>query len=492
MKTYAEILAYYRRLCLFDSVQSLVNWDFEAIMPQGGSAQRQEQLALLASLSHEQWTAPHFTEAVLRCVDDPALNAQERTQITRLAKQVAMASAVDRAFTERFVTAQAACGAAWREAKAGGNFSAVAPLLTDVLRLTQEWADRVIAHPPLHAWYKNATRYDVLLDQYEPGFGAAAVTTLFTELRNFLTPDLLGTILARQPALPEARHFAATVETQERWALAAVTALGFDLNRGRLDRSTHPFCGGPGGDDVRLTTRYRADTWTPALYGVIHETGHGLYEQHLPVALRYTPCGRAATFGVHESQSRFFENYLGRSRAGCAWLATLTGIPAATIYAQVNHVQQTFIRVEADEVTYNIHIMIRMALEQQLIAGTLAAKDLPDAWDAQYQQLLGIRPASPTTGCMQDVHWYWGTLGYFPTYTLGTVLAAALFADFKKTHPDWETAIAAGDFRPAREFMQDRVYRHAALGNSPETIAKATGGPLRTQPFADYVKEKYL
>jgi carboxypeptidase Taq len=290
----------------------------------------------------------------------------------------------------------------------------------------------------------------------------------------------------------EVTGFRMSVDDQRKLVAEISKALGFDFERGRLDTSVHPFCGGSP-DDVRMTTRYSEDDFTESLYGVIHETGHAIYEQNLPPETRYTPCGVAASFGVHESQSRFMENQIGRPRASMRFLSKKTGLDPDLLYEQLNRVERSYIRTEADELTYNLHILLRTELEEALIEREIQVKDLPERWRERFKNYFGLEIPNDSLGVLQDVHWYGGTFGYFPSYSLGNLLAAELFSDFRKAEPDWESHVEKGDFATITRFLRERVHSRAAFENSPETMRTALKGrELGAQAFLSYLKEKFL
>ena len=368
------------------------------------------------------------------------------------------------------------------------------PGLVEVLRLKREIAaskaDRLGKSP-----------YEALLDQWEPGLSVATVDRLFDEIAGFL-PDLLDAVLDRQAASPppSAPPGPFPVEAQRRVAMRLMERIGFDFAYGRLDTSAHPFCGGTP-DDVRITTRYNEDDFARALMGVLHETGHALYQRGLPAAWRLQPVGRARGMAVHESQSLLLEMQVCRSRAFLRFAAPLLretfggvgpGWDEEALYRRQTLVRRSLIRVDADEVTYPAHVILRYRLERAMIAGDLAPAELPGAWAEGLRSLLGIAPNSDREGCLQDIHWYDGAWGYFPTYTLGAMIAAQLFAAVRVAVPDVMEAIALGEFAPLLGWLREHVHSKGSLLSTEDLVVGATGRPLETASFERHLRDRYL
>ncbi len=368
------------------------------------------------------------------------------------------------------------------------------PALEQVLGLEREIA-------AIKAEHLGRSPYEALLDQYEPGGSVATIDRLFDEITRFL-PDLLEAVLTRQAALPPppAPRGPFPVEVQRRVGIRLMECIGFDFAHGRLDQSAHPFCGGTP-DDVRITTRYDESDFARAMMGVLHETGHALYQRGLPVEWRLQPVGRARGMAIHESQSLLLEMQVCRSRAFLSFAAPILreafagagpGWDAEALYRRQIRVQRSLIRVDADEVTYPAHVILRYRLEQAMIAGDLAPADLPGAWAEGLAQLLGVAPANDREGCLQDIHWYDGVWGYFPTYTLGALIAAQLFAAVRVAIPDVSEAIAAGEFCPLLGWLRERVHSKGSLLSTAELVESATGRPLGTASFERHLRDRYL
>lgn len=382
---------------------------------------------------------------------------------------------------------------AWKDARARNDFEVFRPYLEKMFSLRRREAEALADGGTIPL-------YDHLLDEYEPGATSAEIEAHIAAVK----PSLLR--LLREVA-PRAARIAPSVldgtyprASQERFANAVIRAMGFDLERGRVDVSTHPFCSGissPG--DVRLTTRYSEKSFVPAVFGLMHEAGHGLYEQGLHAAWAGTPLGNAVSMGIHESQSRLWENLVGRGAAFWRHFlpalrrefpGQLDGMDVATLLGAVNRVQPTLIRVEADEVTYNLHIMLRFEVERALLSGDLAVVELPAHWNAKTREYLGITPPNDTLGCLQDIHWSFGAVGYFPTYFLGNLYAAQFYRAAARALPDLEGQIAGGELLPLREWLRENIHRHGSTYTAHELCLRVTGEPLDARVFLDYLETK--
>jgi carboxypeptidase Taq len=369
----------------------------------------------------------------------------------------------------------------------------VAPSLGEILRLTREVAE-------VKSQALGVLPYDALLDQYEPDGRSAAIDTIFDDLESFL-PGFLTQAVARQRPAPARPSGPFPADRQKALGLRMMETLGFDFDHGRLDVSHHPFCGGTG-DDVRVTTRYDETDFVKSLMGVLHETGHALYERGLPVEWRCQPVGRARSMSLHESQSLLMEMQACRSREFLSFAAPLmaeafaasgrAGWDAETLYAINVRVDPGFIRVDADEVTYPAHVILRYRLEKQLIAGEMEAADLPTAWNSGMRDLLGLVPPDDRFGCLQDIHWYDGAFGYFPTYTLGAMTAAQLFDAAVKAVPDVRSRVGEGDFRPLLAWLRKNIHGQGSLLATDDLLTKATGRPLDTSVFKHHLMQRYL
>ena len=470
----------------------MLGWDAAAMMPPGGGAARGDQLATLAGLAHEQLITPAVEDDLARAEGGGAPWREANLRLMRHA--YTRATAVPADLVEAAARANSACEQIWREARRTADFDLVAPALTEVLRLVRETASALA--PAL-----DLSPYDSLMDGYQPGIGAADVAPIFARYEVFLA-DALPRVEEQQARvaapLPLPGPFPATV--QEALCRGLSERAGLEFTHARLDRSTHPFCGGTP-TDVRITTRYDEADCSQAIMGVLHETGHALYERGLPAAYARQPVGEAAGMAVHESQSLIVEMQACRSDAYLAWLGprlrkTFGGDSAP--YAPENlarlwrRVERGTIRVNADEMTYPAHIILRFRLEQALIGGDLAVADLPGAWNDGLQALLGITPPDDAQGCLQDIHWYDGGFGYFPSYTLGAMTAAQLMAAARREVPEVDAALAKGELAPLLSWLRARVHGQASRLGFNDLLREATGKPLDPRDFEAHLTSRYL
>ena len=487
----------YKTISLYNSVLSLLGWDTEALLPKNSIEFRSDQMATLSALVQNQITDPRFVETVRNA--NEALTTEttfeQRSQLRRMLREVAIANAFDEHFVTRLSRAQNQSVNTWKEARKQKSFAHVQGALQSLVDLQKEWAQRLRENEALKPLYGNLSSYEIHLEQFEPGLESSTLRKWMKELQAAL-PAKVDAVIEKQrrewggSASPAS--FQMPIEEQKQLTKKIAGALGFNFEKGRLDSSVHPFCGGSP-DDVRMTTRYNEKDFTEALYGVIHESGHGMYEQGLPVHLRHTPCGVAASFGIHESQSRFFENQIGRSRPFCSYLAKETDTSAEDLFRHLNRVERSKIRTESDEVTYNLHILLRFEIEEDLINGSLNVADLPEIWRHRFEKLFGLKLEDDSEGCLQDIHWFGGTFGYFPSYAIGNLFAAELMKDFVTEKPEWVEAVKKGDCSAVRAFLKDRVHSQAAVRNSPETLKHALKGrELSPQTFLKSLNIKYL
>lgn len=490
-QAYDELVTRSQELSVLGSIGGLVGWDQQVNMPPKGVARRAQMLAYLAQLSHQKATEPRIGELLAEAEQGvwPAAPAANLREWRRAYDQ---ATKLPEALVRRRAELTATANSVWRSARAENDFAAFAPYLADLVALSREMADHL-------GW--QTERYDALLDQYEPDLTTAQCDTFFADLRASVVPLLERIIAAPVQADRGLFGGADFAEAGQRdLGLAITRALGFDYDAGRLDASTHPFTSGFSAQDVRLTTRYDV-TWPfQSLMGTIHEAGHGMYDQGVPLAHEGTPLGETVSLGIHESQSRFFENNIGRSRAFWTyWFprfkqtfgSAVAHITFDPFYRLLNAVKPTLIRVEADEVTYNLHIMVRFEIERDLFRGDIQPADLPAAWNAKYRQYLGITPPTDRAGVLQDIHWSWAYFGYFPTYSLGTVYAAQLEAALRRDVPDLDAQMAAGDFDAPLTWMRAHIHSLGQLYRPAELIAHATGRPPSTQDYVAYLTRKY-
>lgn len=495
MTAYKQLEARFHRLGAVEEAIAMLHWDTAAIMPSGGAAARAEQLATLRGIAHQLLTAPDIADLLAEAdVEAAELGQWQRANLREMRRRWQHASAVPAELVEALSRARSESEAVWRVARPGDDFAMALPGLENVLALTRETA-------AAKAEALGTSAYEALLDQYEPGLSTETIDSLFNELTGFL-PRLLETVLAKQAArakVPEPQGPFPTA-LQRRAALTMMQRLGFDFVHGRLDESAHPFCGGTP-DDVRLTTRYDERDFSKALMGALHETGHALYKRGLPAEWRLQPVGTARGMAVHESQSLFLEMQVCRSRAFADFAAPLLceifggngeAWEAEAFYPRQIRVEPGPIRVDADEVTYPAHIILRYGLERAMLAGDLAPHDLPAAWADGLQQLIGVTPPSDRDGCLQDIHWYDGAWSYFPTYTLGALIAAQLFAAAKRALPDIAEQVGQGEFAALFAWLRAHVHSKGSLLSTADLVQEATGQPLGTAAFERHLRQRYL
>ena len=479
---------------------AVLEWDQEVFMPPGGAEARAQQVATLRRVAHERFT----DDAVGALLDAAEPTSETEAALVRVARRDwERAVRLPARLVSEKAEASGRAKEAWRAAREADDYGPFAPHLDRVFALAREEADLV---RPLLADERGGepereadARYDALLDAFEPGARTADVARVFAALRAELVP--LVAAVADRPAPDDSFLRAAYPETDQ-WAFGLETAeaFGYDLARGRQDRSAHPFTTSFGAGDVRVTTRLDERFFPTAFFGTVHEVGHALYEQGVAPELARTPLADAASLGLHESQSRLWENLVARSPAFWAhaygrlqarFPDALGGVAEAAFVRAVNRVEPSLIRVEADELTYHLHVLLRFELERALLAGDLAAADLPEAWDEGMRELLGVAPPSDADGCLQDIHWSLGAVGYFPTYTLGTLMSAQLWEAAGRDLPGLDADVRAGRFRPLLGWLRDRVHRWGRVRTAGEVLERATGGGLDAGPWLAYARRKY-
>ncbi len=493
-QAYDELMRRVREETLLTTVEALLEWDEETYMPPGGVESRSEQLALVAGLLHERGTDPRIGE-LLAVVEGSALVADPASppavNVRALRREYNRFVRLPRTLVEDVARTTALAQKAWASAHAASDFARFRPWLERILGLKRAEAECVgYAEEP----------YDALLEDYEPGLRTAVIVRLFDALRRELVP-LAGRLAGarRQPdASVLRRHFPR--DRQRRFGEAVAAAMGFDFARGRMDLGVHPFCAGVGPGDCRISVRFDDRDFAGGLFTILHEVGHGLYDQGLDPAHYGTTLGETASVGMDEAQARFWENRVGRDRgfwdhfyprARELFPESLGDVPLEEFHFAVNRVVPSLGRIHADEVTYNLHVMIRVDLERALISGSLAVADLPDAWNAAYRRTLGVEPLNDAEGCLQDGHWSDGLFGYFPTYTLGDVFAAQLFACAELELGSLGEQFARGEFGALLQWLGRRVYRQGARHPSARLIETVTGSPPDHRPLVRILTAKY-
>ncbi len=489
-KTYQKLTAALRRKHTLGSVAALVDWDEKVNLPPKSGDLRAEQTALLAEIYHEATRKPEIGRWLDQLESASEQLSPEQMAVVRDARrEFDRATRLPASLVERKAKAQSTGYHAWAEARAKDDFSHFAPFLKEHIALAQEEASLMEA----------GNVYDYWVDQFDPGMTQDQIKPLF----DALTPELRSLVhLAENAGIAdkEAAFRGFPVEGQASFAAEVIRRMGFDFERGRIDISLHPFCSGET-RDTRLTTRYDVNDPLESLYSVIHEAGHGMYEQGLPFEHLGTALGSHVGMAIHESQSRLWENQVGRSRAFWEFWESryrdvfpqqLEGLSLDDIYRVVNRVAVSPIRVSADEVTYNLHIMLRFSLEQKLFNGELAVDDLPDGWNAESERILGLRPSSNAMGCLQDVHWSCGLFGYFPSYSLGNLVAAQWWECLLEAIPDLEAQIAAGEFKSLLGWLRTHIHRKGRLYRTGELVREVSGKELSHEPLVRYLRNRLV
>ena len=493
LPAYEKLTTTLREIALLGSVASVLHWDERTQLPVKGTEHRANQLSLLARMTHEQFTSPKVGELLAAVeasdlVADRATDAAVNVRETR--RSYDRAIKLPASLVEEMTRTEILSQAAWVEARNKSDFAAFEPWLGKVLNLKLKEADCV--------GYKEC-RYDALLDPFEPSETAANLTKVFESLRGPLV-ELVGKITSSARKAPLEileRKFPAA--GQEKLGREAAAKVGFDFTAGRLDVSVHPFCSGLGPGDTRMTTRYDENYFGDAFFGVLHETGHALYDQGLPAEHFGTPLGDAVSLGIHESQSRLWENFVGRGRAFWKYFLpiakstfpeVLHDVSEEQWYFAVNDVRPSFIRTESDEATYNLHILLRFELEQAMLNGDLKPHDIPAAWNERMRKYFGITPPNDAKGCLQDIHWSSGAIGYFPTYTLGNLYAAQFFEQARIDLGDLDAQFSVGEFAPLLGWLKKNIHSQGKRYTAGDLVKRVTGNVLSAEPLLRHLRKK--
>jgi carboxypeptidase Taq len=491
---YLALTALFERHHNLKSAADMLEWDTAALMPQGSADIRGAQLAVLRVTAHELLVSPRTTELIDAASEMP-LGDWERANIAQMRRAYVHASALPADLVEARSKAAIACETVWRGARRDADFARLVPLLREVVSVTRRVAEA-------RAAALGVSPYEALVDEYEPGARTADLDALFATLGARL-PAFVGEILERQARQPAPIPFVGPFATEKQAALGRALAerIGFDFARGRLDVSTHPFCGG-NPEDVRITTRFDPSDFLTSVMSTVHETGHALYELGLPRTWVRQPVGKAIGMAMHESQSLLIETQVCRSPEFMAFFAPLArehlapADPVAfspeNLLRHALRVERGFIRVEADQATYPLHVILRYRLERALVAGDLDVKDLPGAWNSGMRDLLGVTPPDDRLGCLQDIHWPSGAFGYFPSYTMGAVAASQLFRAANVRHPHLRARLAHGDFAPLVAFLRDEVHSQGSRWTTQELLERVTGSPLDAAGFLEHLRARYL
>jgi carboxypeptidase Taq len=504
---FAELCSLSRHAAVLGSVSALLGWDQETYMPSGGSAARADQQAALAALIHERKTSKRMGDLIAACEGDANLLGEADSPVAACVREFRRDYDLATKLPTDLVAELARIGSqtqeVWKVARAASDFPMFGPWLEKMVALTRRKAE-------CYGVPRGGEPYDALLEEYEPGMTSAQVEAIFAPLRQRLAAFLKEVKEKGRP--PSAKCIESSKidpKLQHEFGLFVLNAMTFDLKAGRLDVTTHPFCSGLGPGDTRLTTRYRDERFTDALYGTMHEAGHGLYEQGLPKSRGSTgpagdafdpfgtPLSEAISLGIHESQSRMWENLVGRSREFWVWALPhagktmgLSGCTEDELYRAVNTATPSFIRVEADEATYNLHIMVRFEIERALVKGDLKIPEVPAAWNKAYKEFLGLDIPDDRRGCLQDVHWSFGAIGYFPTYTLGNLYAAQFWETIHRDLPNLSGQIAQGQFGPLRQWLLENIHKHGKRYRAADLCQRITGKPLSADAFLNYIERK--
>jgi carboxypeptidase Taq len=491
---YRQLRARAREIALLQSTAALLAWDQQTNMPPKALDFRGEQLSYFTGQAHRLFTAPEVGQWLGECEDAGFLSAADpelAANVRQWRRHYKRATCLPTALVEEFEKVKIHGNAAWMEARSRSDFALFRPHLEKIFALTRQMAE---------LWGYEECAYDALLEGFEPGARAAELTQLFAVLRPAII-ELLG------PAAEHSRQWPADalagdypIAQQQAFNREVAAAIGFDFEAGGISTTTHPFCSGVAPGDCRLTTRYDGGNFFVSLYGVLHEAGHGMYEQGLPPSAFGTPAGTAVSLGMHESQSRLWENQVGRSRGFWeTWLPRATHyfphLAARTpeeMFAAANRVRPSYIRVEADQITYDLHIMLRFSLERRIMEGSLAIADIPAAWNEEFAASMGIAVPDDARGCLQDVHWSEGLIGYFPTYTLGNLNAAQLFRRALVDLPGLAGELAAGQYASLLQWLRLKVHRYGEQMEPGALMTAATGEPTRADYYLASLREKFV
>lgn len=492
---YEQVCSHARQRGVAASIGAVLGWDERTMMPPAAAEYRAEQIRFVAGLVHQRGTDPRWGEQLARLADSPLMADPQSDQaitIRRLKRQYDKDVKLPQKLVEELAQTASLAQHAWEQARRQNDFASFLPWLEKTFQLKRDQAE-ALGYPEC--------RYDALLDDFEPETRTAEVARVLSQLRDRLVPlidRLVGS--SRKPDSALLRRYYPRA-TQEAFGREAAAAIGFDFTAGRLDVTAHPFCSGLGPRDCRITTRYNEHAFSEAFFGILHEAGHGLYDQGLREDQYGLPLGEPVSLGIHESQSRLWENLVGRTRAFWEHFfpkaqqyfpMALRDSQLEAFYFAVNEVRPSLIRIEADEATYNLHILIRFELEQALLEGDLSAADAPGAWNEKYRQYLGLVPPEDAQGVLQDIHWAGGLVGYFPTYALGNLYAAQFFAQAEVEVGNLYSAFSRGEFAPLRDWLRTKIHQQGQRYLAGELVQIVTGQPLSSEPLLRHLEAKFL
>jgi carboxypeptidase Taq len=494
--TYDNLIKLVRDAHVLGATAALLSWDQEVMMPKRGVKYRSEQLAMLARLHHEREIDPRLGDVLGECEGDKSLTADttnvSAVNLREIRRRYDRKTKLPVELVEEEARLASLAQHEWAEARKESDFKRFQPWLEKIVKLLRRKAE-------CYGWAADGEPWDALAEDYEPGCTAKKVEAVFTPLRDRLARFLGELMDSKHPPRNIFAELELPIEKQEKFVRFVAESIGFDFSRGRLDQSTHPFCSGTHCNDVRLTTRFRNTDVHDALGSTMHECGHGIYEQGLLEEHIGTPMGESVSLGIHESQSRMWENQVGRSAAFWSWcypkLKDFFGDKVAKysleeVYGAINFVKPGFIRVEADEATYNMHIMVRFELERAILAGDLEVASIPEAWNTRYRKYLDLDVPDDRRGCLQDVHWATTAMGYFPTYTLGNLYCAQFFEKALADMPDLYEQFARGEFTALRKWLNKNIHQHGQRYRADELCKVVTGKPLSADPLMRHLEGK--
>ena len=496
-KAYEKLHSLSKTITLMSSVEAMLDWDKETYMPKDAIEARSLQLELLASLIHRQKTSKAFTKALSALIDietgeikDDRLSTPQVAALQQWRRDFQKDSKLPNAFVKQFAKTTSTACHVWKTAKEHNDFKAFAPHLEKVVSLCRKKADILgfTEHP-----------YDALLDLFEPDMKTSILTPLFSKLKLPLT-QLIKDIKVKPPFTEDFLFRHCPTHKQLEFSHKILHKMGFHPSSSRLDLSAHPFCNGLNPKDTRMTTKVHPENIMFCIGAVLHEGGHGLYNMNLNMEQYGSPLCQQISLGIDESQSRWWETLIGQSepfwhyffpRLQEEFPEQFGGVLLEDFYRAINAVKPGFIRIEADEVTYNLHIIVRFELEKALIEGTLKVKEIPEAWNAKMREYLGITPEFDGQGCLQDIHWSFGAIGYFPTYTLGNLYSVQFFNAFERAHPNWKEQVSKGSLDFIRDWLKENIHKFGRQYTPQEICQKVTGNPLSEEAYVNYLKKKY-
>lgn len=478
----------------YEEAAGVLYWDLRTGAPKKGVAQRAQTIGMLQTESFKLMIADEMGEwlaALAKPETARKLSEMEKRAVEIMNRRYTRSKKIPTDTYQQYVTLTSEAESIWEEAKAKSDYRMFQPYLQKIVDYNRQFTE---------LWGYEDHPYDALLDDYDPGMTVRILDTLFAELRDKLVP--LVAAVKQSAIVPDTSFLKQPFDQRKQRAFSEhiVRQLGYDFAAGRIDETEHPFATGLNIGDVRITTRFKPDDITFSLFSTIHECGHALYEQNLSPELAGTPLAEGASYGIHESQSRFWEIFVGMSRP--FWKrylrdlqehfpGQLDDVSVEQFYRAINKAEPSLIRIEADELTYNLHIMVRYEIEKQLIAGDITTDDLPDIWNEKYEEYLGVRPARDAEGILQDVHWSGGAFGYFPSYSLGNMYAAQITAALRKDFADFDAKIENGDFAPIKDWLTERIYRHGSLMRPEQFIKQVTGEELNASYLTDHLHRKF-